>query len=227
MKKLSILSTDPNTTQSASTLEHNYAVSVVSNDSSLSALLNSKSDALIIDEQNPFSLSTVDITTIIRSKDPEVVIIALNNSPLISNKVAALRNGADHCLTKPLNSIEITAHLETTFRRLRGDFLIGAAGRISFNDIVIEENGSYCAIKGKEIKLTTHEYLALTYLVKERGKPVSREFLTNKIWNLDAEDHVRPMDNIVGRLRKKLRDNNSSTVIATVWGRGYRVEVES
>lgn len=99
-KKINILSTDTKTIESLQL--PNYETQVLAVETSLEVLLSTDADVLIIDETNPFLLSTVDISKIIRTKNKDVVIIVLAKSDLSSAKIDNLEAGADDIKSSPL-----------------------------------------------------------------------------------------------------------------------------
>jgi len=226
-KKISILSSDEATIRLlGSSLESNsFSSEVLPNTLSLESLLLDTADILILDDQNPFNMSAMDICRITRIKNEEVIIIILTNKLDHSAKILALEFGADDYLEKPANPLEIMARIKVTLKRM--NFVEKTASETTefkFNDLYLDSERRICVANGHELKLSNYEFLTLLYLVQNNGKSVARTKMLTDIWELDSDDNVRPVDDIVRRLRKKLSTVPSSTQIVAIWGHGYRVE---
>ena len=220
--KMLMLSTDNTTIESLKTHNPDTMIEMAS---SLEEVMNTDAHVLIIDEQNPFSLSTSDISKMIRTKNNDVVIITLITSHLCSAKVDNLDAGADDCLTKPINPVEINARIRSILRRTSADYKpLTINYEYQFHDLHLDQGSRKCFIKNQEIALTSNEFTTLLHLVKNKGNLVSRNFLLKDIWQRDIDDSARPVDNVIGRLRKKLATHQSETEIISIWGQGYRIE---
>jgi len=224
-KKIKILSTDNKTIEALQF--PNMETEVLAVETGLEALLNTDADVLVIDESNPFSLSTVDISKIIRTKNTEVVIIILAADNLAATKIANLEAGADDYLTKPADITEIQARLKAIFRRFPDEAQAVATGSDhQFNDLQLDIKRRMCFIRNQEITLTQNEFATLFRLVQNQGKVVTREFLLKEVWETEDYGNSRPVDGVIRRLRKKLKEQQSDTEIKLLWGHGYRVEAQ-
>ena len=228
--KISVLSSDKNTIKLLATsllASSDFLGEILPDTSSLESLLNSTADVLILDGKNPLKMSSIDICKIIRTKNDEVVILILADDFNVSTKVLALEFGADDYLKKPANQLEITARIKAILRRINiAEKSSLEEDEFMFNDLYLDARRRICTINGNELLLTNHEFSTLLYLVQSRGRPVSRAILLNNIWELPSDDPTRPVDDIVRRLRKKLKRHKSPTHISTIWGFGYRIEPE-
>lgn len=226
-KQISLLSTDETTCQLLRThLESTHLIIKTLPDSTtLEEVLSDVADVLIIDEQNPLNLSAIDICKIIRLKNAEIIILILAKEEDLTRKILALELGADDYLTKPVAWLEIVARIKVILNRM--SVVKKMALEITefrFNDLYLDVNRRICVVSEHEIKLTNYEFLTLLYLVRNDGKTVTRATLLDEVWGLPPDDLSRPVDNIVRRLRKKLRNQKSSSQITLSWGHGYRIE---
>ena len=81
-------------------------------------------------------------------------------------------------------------------------------------------------MNGAPLTLTPTEFDFLAYLVQHRDRAVSRDELLQALWQVDWQADTRATDDLVKRLRRKLRDLNSPVRVETVWGFGFRIAQE-
>ena len=228
-QKISTLSTDAATIKllGESPLSNLFSSEIMPATTSLELLLSNTADVLILDEENPLHISAIDLCKIIRAKNEEVIIILLANDFNVATKILALELGADDYLKKPANRLEIMARIKVTLKRMSfAEKMALEANEFKFNDLYLDAGRRICIINGAELRLSNYEFLTLLHLVKSNGKPVSRELLLSDIWGLSNDEPTRPVDDIIRRLRTKLRKQQSPTYISTVWGHGYRIEAD-
>ena len=91
--------------------------------------------------------------------------------------------------------------------------------------ITIDKAAHIVKIDGKPIELSYKEFELLTYFVENRGIALSREKILNNVWNYDYFGDARTIDTHVKKLRSKLGDKGE--YIKTIWGMGYKFEVQS
>lgn len=226
-KKISILSSDTETiTLLDATLDCNQLSSeCLPLSTSLESLMVDPADILIVDEKNPLNMSPIDICKFIRTKNEEVVIIILANKVDVVTKVLALELGADDCLLKPANVLEIASRIKVTLKRMHiPKRFVSELSEFEFNDIYLDAKRRVCVVGGHDLSLTNYEFLTLLQLVQNKGRSVSRVSLLADIWGLSSDEKTRPVDDIVRRLRKKLKAKQSHTQILAIWGHGYRIE---
>jgi len=225
--KISILSTDEATIK---LLELNFSVENFTKEFlpatiTLAALLTTPTEVLILDEQNPFEMSPIDLCKFIRTKNEEVIIIILANTFNTMAKILALDFKADDYCEKPVNPLEIAARIKVILNRIHYPPKVTLTeAETKFNDLYLDSSRRLCVANGNEVNLTNNEFSTLFDLVKGGGKPVSRTLLLMDVWGLTSGESARPVDDVVRKLRKKLKANNSLTQIAVVWGYGYKVE---
>lgn len=95
---------------------------------------------------------------------------------------------------------------------------------IDVGGIVINKAAHIVKINDEEIELSFKEFELLTYFVDNKGIALSREKILNNVWNYDYFGDARTIDTHVKKLRKKLGDKGD--YIKTIWGMGYKFEVE-
>jgi len=164
--------------------------------------------------------------TSIRERDPEIPILMLTARTAIEDKVLGLSHGADDYLTKPFDGRELTARVQALIRRSYFDEEDGV--RFDDIDLVIDVVGRTVRVGSNPISLTPKEFDLLLLLSRHPGRTFPREEILERIWSYEYEGEIRTVDSHVKNIREKLRDAGVEiNPLKTVWGMGYKFEVES
>lgn len=132
-----------------------------------------------------------------------------------SDKVQGIDAGADDYVAKPFHVEEVLARVRALVRRAAGH----ASNTLVCGPLRLDLKASRVTVDGTPIKLTSHEYKVLEYLMHHPGKVISRTELTEHLYDQDFDRDSNTIEVFVGRLRKKL----GVDVIETVRGMGYRI----
>lgn len=151
------------------------------------------------------------------SKVPVIMLTARSEE---SDELKGFDYGADEYISKPFSPKILVARVEALLRRsgVQKEELLEVGG------IVIDEAAHSVTVDGKPIELSFKEYELLQYFVENKGIALSREKILNNVWNYDYFGDARTIDTHVKKLRAKLMDKGE--YIKTVWGMGYKFEVE-
>ena len=151
------------------------------------------------------------------SKVPVIMLTARSEE---SDELKGFDYGADEYISKPFSPKILVARVEALLRRsgVQKEELLEVGG------IVIDEAAHSVTVDGKPIELSFKEYELLQYFVENKGIALSREKILNNVWNYDYFGDARTIDTHVKKLRAKLMDKGD--YIKTVWGMGYKFEVE-
>jgi two-component system, OmpR family, response regulator len=131
-------------------------------------------------------------------------------------KVVGIDSGADDYVTKPFQIEEVLARLRALIRRASGQ----AMPALRCGGIVLDPRAARVTKNGAPVRLTSHEFRVLSYLMHHRGRVVSQSELAEHIYARDADRDSNTVEVFVARLRKKV----GARAIATVRGLGYRME---
>ena len=128
--------------------------------------------------------------------------------------------GVDEYISKPFSPKILVARVEAILRR--SNHVVGEV--MNVGGIEINKAAHQVTIDGKPIELSYKEFELLTYFVENQGIALSREKILNNVWNYDYFGDARTIDTHVKKLRSKLGEKGD--YIKTIWGMGYKFEVE-
>jgi two-component system phosphate regulon response regulator OmpR len=177
-------------------------------------------DVLVLDIMLPDG-NGLDLCREVRSQHPALPVLMLSARGDTIDRVLGLEIGADDYMAKPFDAAELTARLRALLRRGRLD-AGAAAARRHFGRLQIDQLARAATIGDTALDLTTTEYKLLLALCEQPGVPLTREVLSRSVQPGSYVPSDRSVDVQVARLRKKLREADSSHEwVTTVRGEGY------
>ena len=176
-------------------------------------------DLIILDLMLP-DRSGLDVCHAIREAGIATSIIVLSARRQTTDKVVALKLGADDYITKPFKSAELVARVEAMLRRVPAR---SGQGVYEFASIRVDFRLGEVTKGDKPVQLSAREFQLFRYLVERSGSSVPRAELLSSVWGYDAATLTRTVDMHVASLRNKLEENPSHPqLIVTVQGVGYK-----
>lgn len=172
-------------------------------------------DAVVLD----LGLPKVDGLTVLRrwrESGIAIPVLVLTARGSWHEKVQGIDGGADDYMAKPFEIEEVLARLRALIRRASGH----VTPEIRIGTLVLDPRGARVTLAGLPVKLTSHEFRVLSYLMHHRGRIVSQGELTEHIYAQGFDRDSNTVEVFVARLRRKL----GGTFIETVRGMGYRIE---
>lgn len=151
----------------------------------------------------------------------QVPIIMLTARSEERDELQGFELGVDEYISKPFSPKILVARVEAILRRSRG---MDANESMDAGGIVIDKAAHRVQIDGEDIDLSFKEFELLTYFVENQGIALSREKILNNVWNYDYFGDARTIDTHVKKLRNKLQGKGN--YIKTIWGMGYKFEVD-
>jgi two-component system, OmpR family, response regulator len=136
-----------------------------------------------------------------------------------SDKVQGFDAGADDYVSKPFHMEEVLARIRALLRRASGH----ATNEIVCGPVRLDTKAGRVVVDGAPVKLTSHEYRLLAYLMHHAGRVISRSEIIEHMYDQDFDRDSNTIEVFVGRLRKKL----GVDLIQTVRGLGYLVEAKT
>ena len=158
--------------------------------------------------------------------ESQTPIIMLTAKGEINDKVNGLRSGADDYITKPFEMKEVLARIEAVLRRSGTTTVEKKARRLTFDNLVIDMDSFELLICGKKVDTPPKEMELLYYLASSPNRVYTRNQLLDEVWGFDYFGDSRTVDVHVKRLREKLEGVSESWGLKTVWGVGYKFEVQ-
>ena len=179
-------------------------------------------DAIILDIMLP-KFDGFEVIKRIRAKKNKVPILLLTARDNIDDKVKGLDYGADDYLVKPFIFEELMARIRVLLRRNSGN----ADNVVTIANLKVDLDAKTVFRDDKLIKLSAREYSVLEYLIRNKGKILSRERIEDHIWNYDYEGGTNVIDVYIRYLRKKIDDSYTPKLIHTIRGLGYVLRVDN
>lgn len=180
-------------------------------------------DCVLLDIMMP-RVDGYDVCQQIRQRT-RVPIIMVTAKDSVLDKIRGLEWGADDYITKPFNMLELVTRIRSAIRRSRWERERGEEV-LQVGELEMDLGGHVVRRKGTTIPLTVKEFALLRALMEVPGKCLTREELLRKVWGSDSFSEKRVVDVCVRRLRKKLEEGQESGTILTVWGVGYKLQLE-
>jgi len=174
-------------------------------------------DAVVLD----LGLPKIDGLTVLRGwreAGLSVPVLVLTARGSWHEKVQGIDGGADDYVSKPFRMEELLARLRALIRRASGQ----VTPELRSGTVTLDPRMMKVTRDGAPVKLTSHEFRVLSYLMHHRGRVVSQGELTEHIYSQSFERDSNTVEVFIGRLRRKL----GTSFIETVRGSGYRIEAK-
>ncbi|MFC2754549.1 MAG: response regulator transcription factor [Candidatus Nanogingivalis sp.] len=177
-------------------------------------------DLLILDRMVPGDYDGLGLTKKLREEGKKVPILLLTALGEIKDKTEGLDSGADDYLTKPFALDELLARVRALLRRPQTQ----VETILKIADLSLDLNMHEVFRNNQKIELTNKEFSLLEYLVRNAGRPVSKEQIINHVWNYDADILPNNIEVYISYLREKVDKPFEKKLIKTVRGIGYKID---
>lgn len=224
--KVLVVDDDPNVREIIRIFFKQQQIDLVEADDSLLVLeLVEKEmpDIVILDVMMP-NKDGFDVCREIRKKY-DIPIIMLTAKTEEFDRVLGLELGADDYVTKPFSPRELIARIKAIFRRMQPKVSSNESEKTSFTfaELSIHIDRREVLLNDEKIILRPKEFDLLVHLAKSTGNVFTREQLLEQVWGYDFIGDIRTVDVHIKKLRQKLKQKDC---IQTVWGVGYKFEVD-
>jgi DNA-binding response OmpR family regulator len=199
--------------------EQTYAVDLAADgEAALFQVATTDYDAVILDVMLPLK-DGFAVCRSVRASGCEVPILMLTARDSVDARIEGLDCGADDYLVKPFDFGELLARLRALIRRGRQPLL---PERLVVGAVTIDTRSRRVKVRGRDVALTGKEYALLEYLVRRTGDVVTRSEIAEHVWDERYDPLSNVVDVYVQRLRRKLDQPGSESVIRTRRGEGYQ-----
>lgn len=197
---------------------------VVANDgeSGLALALEGDFDLILLDMMLP-GVHGRDICQQLRMSKVNTPLIILSAMDSLDDVIAGLRMGADDYMTKPFSFEELLARIETVMRR--SSEVANEEQSLAVGPLAFDRESLRFTVDGKEIKMTAKELAIIELLMSHPGTLFSRERILSNVWGMNMDPLTNVVDVYIGKLRKKIDGDKSDSIIETVRGLGYRLNL--
>ncbi|WP_143305404.1 response regulator transcription factor [Chitinophaga vietnamensis] len=174
-------------------------------------------DLVILDLMLP-GLPGLDVCSQIKASKKELPVLILSALGSIGDKVEGFHHGADDYLLKPFHFEELLARINALLRRTQ---LAATAKTYRVADLQVHVGNRSVTRNGREIFLTVKEFELLEVLLANKGRVLSRAFLSEQVWQVDFNRRTNLVDVYINYLRAKIDKGYTPALIHTVTGVGY------
>ncbi|MFS0751543.1 response regulator transcription factor [Oceanobacillus sp. 1P07AA] len=187
-------------------------------------------DVIILDIMMPEKDGIEVCKELRKEKDTPVIMLTAKGEE--SNRVQGFEVGADDYIVKPFSPREAVLRVKALLRRVSAktyqEVDTSSKNMLVFPHLTIDHDAHRVTADNQEVSLTPKEYELLCFLANAPDKVFNREQLLKEVWQYEFFGDLRTVDTHVKRLREKLNtvSKEAAKMIVTVWGVGYKFEVE-
>jgi two-component system, OmpR family, copper resistance phosphate regulon response regulator CusR len=203
-------------------LRNSYIVEIAHTGVGGEALLRSNEYDLVIIDINLPDKNGIEICKTARSEGFVQPILMLTGEFDVKKKVLALDSGADDYVTKPFIFDELRARIRVLLRK---NTTVQKTNSLKIDGLVFNLDTRSVLRNGKRIHVTRKEAALLEYLMRNKGRVVTREMVLNHIWRSTDELSFNTIDVHIKYLRDKMDRNFDKQLISTVYGVGYKMDI--
>ncbi|MCL5022115.1 MAG: response regulator transcription factor [Nitrospirae bacterium] len=178
-------------------------------------------DLMVLDIMLP-EINGIELCKRLREKGIKTPILMLTAIDSVNSKVEGLESGADDYLTKPFAFSELLARIRALLRRVSD-----SVSELCLEDLRIDLLSRRVFRGEKEISLTPKEFSLLEYLLRNKGRVLSRTQIIENIWGYSFDPNSNVVDVHIRFLREKLDTGFEEKLIHTVRGAGYILKLEN
>lgn len=205
-------------------LAKTYTVELAFNgeEASEKLLKNDEYDLVILDLSLP-KKSGFDVLKELRKRSAFPPVLILSGLNAVDDKVKGLKLGADDYLAKPFDMKELLARIEALFRRVSN---AGEIVKLDIADLEMDLVSRKVQRAGKAIELSPKEFALLEYLLRNKGKVVSRMQIAEEVWGHHFDAGTNFVDVYINYLRNSIDKAFDKKLIHTVYGQGFVLKDE-
>lgn len=184
-------------------------------------ILQNNYDVVIMDIIIPY-INGIELCKQIREVKPMLPILMLTALGTMEDKIAGFDAGADDYLLKPFEFAELLARIKALSKRNKG--VNETSNTLQVGDLILNLDKKHAVREGKIIELTAKELGLLEYLMRNKGRVVSRIAISEKVWDIDFDTGTNVVEVYINILRKKIDKDFENKMIVTRIGLGYMLK---
>lgn len=179
-------------------------------------IINTKADLILLDINLPNINGEMLLKEIRKEINTPVIMVTSRNDEV--DEVLSISYGADDYIIKPYNPTVLLLRIQNIFKRMENN-----RDDLFYDDIIVNPQKGTLDKNGKTLELTKNEMIIFTYLLRCRGKIVSRDNLMTDLWNNNEFINDNALTVNISRLRSKLQEFGLEGKIETRKGQGYKL----
>lgn len=179
-------------------------------------------ELIILDLMLP-GMHGLEVCQELRMRRIDTPIVMLTAMDGLDDVITGLRMGADDYIKKPFVIDELLARIEAVVRRGRSSEVRSDVLKLA--DVELDRRSMRVTVAGEPLDLTAKELAVLELLMSNPGRLFSRERILSNVWGMDIDPLTNVVDVYVGKLRKKIDGHREYSLIETVRGLGYRMNL--
>jgi DNA-binding response OmpR family regulator len=196
-----------------------YAVDVAGDGNSAIEMVHATEYDLIILDLGLPDIDGMAVLKKIRTRKTSPPVLILSARDAVDDRVKGLEGGADDYLVKPFAFVELLARVRVLLRRGQP-----TPERLQVGDLSLDCIRRKVTRAGENIELAPKEFSILEYLMRNRGRPLSRTMIVEHVWDMDYDGLTNIVDVYIRHLRSKIDEKWSDKMISTVRGIGYMLD---
>jgi DNA-binding response OmpR family regulator len=194
-------------------------ISALDGESGLDRALNRDVELVVLDLMLP-RLSGDEVLRRLQVARPTVPVIVLTARGELEDRIAGLDAGAIDYVVKPFSVAELGARIRAQLRSATRE----PATKLQAGQLDVDLISREVTVEGNPVRLSTTEFELLVYLLRNRGRVLTREQILRAVWGYDHDPGTNVVDVYVGYLRRKLAVGETAAPILTVRSVGYRFD---
>ncbi|MCL2696111.1 MAG: response regulator transcription factor [Clostridiales bacterium] len=159
-------------------------------------------------------------------KTSQVPIVMLTAKGEEVDRIVGLELGADDYIVKPFSPREVVARIKAILRRVENQKAEGEKNSVQLNGLNIDLNSYTVQLRGETVVCTPKEIEILFLLASHPGQVFTRDTLLSRVWGYDFAGETRTVDTHIKRIRAKMDSDGLGWTIKTIYGVGYKLELE-
>ena len=178
-------------------------------------------DLVILDLNLP-DMSGLEVCSYIRERNEKIPILMLTALGTVADKISGFEVGTDDYMVKPFDFMELLVRIKALLKRTEVVFLPNE--KLQVADLELDMDEKVARRGGNVIALTAREFNLLEFLMRNRGRVISKVDIAEKVWDINFDTGTNFVEVYINYLRNKVDKNFSNKLIHTVVGMGYMLK---